>query len=83
MDASYQQHLLPKEQELRVDWTECILCQRSSEEYLQCLSAAKLSYVSAGYKTFSDYLEQFNEINFLSNSINWNRLNDDTESRVH
>ncbi|CAC5391642.1 unnamed protein product [Mytilus coruscus] len=48
-----------------VDWFKCIFCQTESGETLQCPASAKPSDTSAGYKTLSENLEQFNEINSL------------------
>ncbi|CAC5423563.1 unnamed protein product [Mytilus coruscus] len=45
-------------------------------ETLQCPSSAKQSDTSAGYKTLSENLEQFNEINCLQTSLDLNKLND-------
>ncbi|CAC5388314.1 unnamed protein product [Mytilus coruscus] len=51
-------------------------CQTDIEETLQCPSSAKQSDTSAGYKTLSENLEQFNEINCLPTSLDLNQLND-------
>ncbi|CAG2243194.1 unnamed protein product [Mytilus edulis] len=46
-----------------VDWFKCIFCQTDSLDTLQCPASARQNDTSAGYKTLSENLEQFNEIN--------------------
>ncbi|VDI22412.1 Hypothetical predicted protein [Mytilus galloprovincialis] len=59
-----------------VDWFKCIFCQTDSLDTLQCPASARQNDTSAGYKTLSENLEQFNEINSLPSWLDLNKLND-------
>ena len=42
-----------------MDWSKCIICQKSSQESLQCPANSKRKDIGVGYVSFANLLEEF------------------------
>ena len=51
------------------DWDKCVVCQKITDEVLQCPANSKRNTSGAGYKTLADNLLAFKEIDCLPSCI--------------
>lgn len=67
----------PAKQPIPIDWSLCILCQKNSQENLQCpANKSKRADKGAGYKSVAENLEHFFELGVLPFDISVDQLND-------
>ena len=65
------------------DWEKCVICQQITTEALKFPAASKRSIDGAGYKTLSDNLLAFKEIDFLPyNMFPWLKVGEDSEETL-
>lgn len=57
-----------------IDWRLCILCQKETQEQLQCPANSKRKDIGAGYKYVSENLRQFHEIGSMPVDIRLEQL---------
>ena len=58
------------------DWTKCIICQDVRDERLQCPADSKRKDAGEGYKSFTENLMRFSDIDELPVKISLERLDD-------
>ena len=59
-----------------IDWTLCVLCQKSTQETLQCPANSKRKDVGVGYKSLAENLLLFNELKMVPFAIGLDQLDD-------
>jgi hypothetical protein len=60
----------------QIRWNLCILCQEKSSEPLVCPANSKRKDIGSGYKSLSDSLSQFNELDVRPFSFDIKDLDD-------
>ena len=58
------------------DWTKCIICQDVTDERLECPADSKRKDAGADYKSFTENLMRFSDIDELPVKISLERLDD-------
>ena len=56
------------------DWSKCVICQKQNEEKLECPANSKIRDSGAGYRSFVQNIQLFQEMNILPISLNLERL---------
>ena len=58
------------------DWTKCIICQDVTDERLECPADSKRKDAGAGYKSFTENLMRFSDVDDFPVKISLERLDD-------
>ena len=61
---------------VKTDWQQCVICQKSTEEALQCPAESKGKDVGAGYKTLADNIIRFGQLGCMPIALNIERLDE-------
>ena len=61
---------------VKTDWAQCVICQKNTEETLQCPAESKRTDVGAGYKTLADNIVRFRQLECMPLAINLERLDE-------
>lgn len=62
--------------QVQTDWNKCVLCQKITDESLQCPAESTRHDVGAGYSTIAFNIRSFNELHELPMPLELGRLDD-------
>ena len=64
------------DQDSHIDWNKCMMCQKDSQEILQCPAESKRKDLGAGYISLATNIKRFEELKYLPMKLDIEKLSE-------